>query len=476
MSKTNDPKIMEKFQEKAKRPFGMRDKLGYAAGDFANDLTFIIASMFMMKFYTDIMGVSAALVGAMMMAAKFVDAFTDVAMGQIADRSAYTAKGKFAPWILRFAGPVAVSSFLIFAPYFANMPMGFKLFWMFLTYLLWSSVCYTGVNIPYGSMASAMTDVPEERQMLSTWRNIGATIAQLVIATILPLVVYETDIAGHQVINSQKMMIASGGCSALAIVLYVVCYHMCTERVAFVDKKKQDKNIAHLFKILFTNRAFLGIIVSALIMLLVQSTLSGMMNYVYPNYFNNSTIIAISGLLGVSVSLILAIFVNKVAARFGKKEIATFGAVISAAVMLALFFIHTHNLVLYVGLFSISFVGLGLFNLVCWAMIIDVIDEVEVKTGIRSDGTVYSVYSFARKLGQAASSGLTGILLSIAGYTAATAFDTNVVNRLYDLSTVVPGIGFALLAASLYFLYPLSKKKVAANVEALRRQRKDEEI
>lgn len=76
-----------KFEENAKRPFGMRDKIGYAAGDFANDLTFVIAALFMMKFYTDIMGVSAALVGVLMMAAKIVDAFTDVAMGQIVDRS-----------------------------------------------------------------------------------------------------------------------------------------------------------------------------------------------------------------------------------------------------------------------------------------------------------------------------------------------------------------------------------------------------
>ena len=170
------------FEENAKRPFGMRDKIGYAAGDFANDLTFVIAALFMMKFYTDIMGVSAALVGTLMMVAKVVDAFTDVAMGQVVDRSPYTAKGKFAPWIRRFAGPVAVASFLIFAPYFADMPMGFKVFWMFFTYILWGSVCYTGVNIPYGSMASAMSDKPEERTMLSNWRTIGATVAQIVIA------------------------------------------------------------------------------------------------------------------------------------------------------------------------------------------------------------------------------------------------------------------------------------------------------
>lgn len=79
--------------------FGMKDRLGYMFGDFGNDFTFILSSMFMMKFYTDVMGLSAGVVGMLMMAARFVDAFTDVTMGQIVDRSKPTKDGKFRPWI-----------------------------------------------------------------------------------------------------------------------------------------------------------------------------------------------------------------------------------------------------------------------------------------------------------------------------------------------------------------------------------------
>lgn len=78
------------------RPFGIKDKLGYMFGDFGNDFTFLLSAMFLLKFYTDVMGVSAALVGLMMMAARFVDAITDVTMGQIVDRSRPGKKGKFA--------------------------------------------------------------------------------------------------------------------------------------------------------------------------------------------------------------------------------------------------------------------------------------------------------------------------------------------------------------------------------------------
>ena len=96
------------------KPFGMRDKIGYLFGDFGYDFTFVLSSSFLMKFYTDVMGVDGFVVGIVMMVARFVDAFTDVTMGRICDRSKTTASGKFKPWIFRMAGPVAIASFLIY--------------------------------------------------------------------------------------------------------------------------------------------------------------------------------------------------------------------------------------------------------------------------------------------------------------------------------------------------------------------------
>ena len=148
--------------------FGMKDRLGYMFGDFGNDFTFILSSMFMMKFYTDIMGLSAGVVGMLMMVARFVDAFTDVTMGQIVDRSRPTKDGKFRPWIKRMCGPVAIASFLMYQSGLAGMSYGFKVAYMIVTYLLWGSVFYTSINIPYGSMASAVSADPTDRASLST--------------------------------------------------------------------------------------------------------------------------------------------------------------------------------------------------------------------------------------------------------------------------------------------------------------------
>ncbi len=106
----------------AVRPFGMRDKIGYMFGDFGNDFTFMLSSIFMIVFYTIIMVVQAGVVGLLMMLARFVDAFTDVGMGQIIGRSKPTKDGRFRPWIKRMCGPVAIASFLIYQSEFAGMP------------------------------------------------------------------------------------------------------------------------------------------------------------------------------------------------------------------------------------------------------------------------------------------------------------------------------------------------------------------
>lgn len=452
------------------KKFGFSDKLGYMFGDFGNDFTFILSSMFLLKFYTDVMGVSAAVVGMMMMIARFLDAFTDVTMGQIADRSRSGKRGKFAPWIKRISGPVALSSFLMYASWFANMSMGFKIFWMFFTYLLWGSVFYTAINIPYGSMASAISAEPKDRSALSNWRTIGATLASTVIGVILPLVVYYTDANGNSVLSGTRMSIAALICSIGAVICYMLCYYMTTERVP-VQTKNERFSLSGLLSELFHNRALIGIVVSALLFLLAQLSISNMGAYIYPNYFGDVKGLSMATMLGTIITLVLSAFTVRLSERFGKKEISAAGALIGAAALIAAYFVHTKNVYVWLVFYGISYVGMAAFNLVCWAMIADVIDDAEVKTGTRSDGTIYAIYSFARKLGQAGSSGLTGALLSIIGYSTATAFDTKVVDGIYNMTCLVPAIAYVLMALSLYFLYPLSKSKVQENAAVLRAKR-----
>lgn len=207
-------------------------------------------------------------------------------------------------------------------------------------------------------------------------------------------------------------------------------------------------------------------------LLLAMLGMQGMAAYVFPNVYRSTQAqSAVSLLSSVAILVICAPLASKLAAKFGKKELSTVSCIFGAACYVVCLIVHPDNVWVYVLFYVLSFIGLGFFNTVIWAMITDVIDDSEVKNGIREDGTIYAVYSFARKLGQAFSSGMIGSLLSLVGYTSATAFDPSVTEGIFTISCIVPIIGLTAVALALFFLYPLNKKRVEANVAELARRR-----
>ena len=458
------------MEKKEVRPFGIKDKMGYLFGDFGNDFTFILSSSFLLKFYTDIMGVNAAVVGLVMMIARFVDAFTDVAMGRICDRTKPGKNGKFRPWIRRMCGPVAIASFLIYQSSLAGMPMGFKIAYLFVTYILWGSVFYTSINIPYGSMASAISAEPDDRQSLSSFRTMGGMFAGMIISIGVPLVAYDTLANGDVVLNGGRFTLIAGVFSVLAVGCYLLCYSLTTERVIpEVDEAKfKNNSVGTMLKNAVTNRALISIIAASVVMLLAQLTQQSMAGYVYPNYYRNATAQSMSSLAMLGGMIVAAALAKPLARKLGKAELSVVSNLFAGAVGVILFFVRPANVWVFVALQCLCWLGLGIFSMICWALITDVIDDAELKNGIREDGSVYALYSFARKLGQALSAGLTGALLSLIGYTTETALSTPVTEGIFNISTLVPALGFILLAAILWFWYPLHKKTVDENVRKLK--------
>ena len=463
--------------KKAVRPFGVRDKLGYMFGDFGNDFTFILSSSFLLKFYTDVMGIEAYIVGIVMMVARIVDAFTDVAMGRICDKSKMTPVGKFKPWIRRMCGPVAIASFLIYQSAFAAWPTPAKIAWLAVTYILWGSIFYTSINIPYGSMASAVSPEAGDRQSLSTFRTMGGLLAGVVIGAGVPMLAYTKDAAGNPILDGGKFTIIAGVFSILAVVCYLLCYYLTTERVKAEPVVKEDgkgDTIVDLFKRAFTNRSLLSIIVASIIMLLSQLTMQQMAGYVYPNFYKSAEAQSASTMFMMGGMLVAGALAKPLATKFGKAEVAVVSNLMAVIVNIVLFFVRPESVWVYAGFQFVAWLGLGVFSMVSWALITDVIDDMEVKNHVREDGSVYALYSWARKLGQAASSGLSGALLSIIGYTEATAFDPTVTLGIFNISVIVPAIGFGALAAVLWFWYPLHKKTVDANIAELKARRGEE--
>ena len=459
--------------DKGQRPFGFRDKLGYLMGDFGNDFTFILSSSFLLKFYTDIMGVNAAIVGVIMMIARFVDAVTDVTMGRICDRGKGGKNGKYRPWLLRMCGPVAIASFLMYQSGLASMPMTFKVIYLFITYILWGSVFYTSVNIPYGSMASAISPEPDDRQSLSTFRSMGGLLAGMIIMVLVPLAVYKTLEDGTVVMDGGKFTMLAGVFSVLAVGAYLLCYALTTERVVpQVDKKTFESNsVGRMLRNAVTNRSLLSIIAASIVMLLSQLTMQAMAGYVYPNYYGSATAQSAStGAMGIGM-IIAAAIAKPIARKYGKAELSIASNLFAGVMGIVTFIIRPQSVWVFVAMQFLCWFGLGVFTMISWALITDVIDDAELKNGIREDGSVYALYSFARKIGQALSAGLSGFLLSAIGYTAETANLPKVKEGIFNISTLIPSLGFILLALILWFWYPLHKKTVDENVRKLKEMR-----
>ncbi len=460
-------------------PFGMKDKLGYLFGDFGNDFTFILSTMILTKFYTDVMGVSAAVIGTIMMLARFVDAFTDVTMGRICDRSRVTPAGKFKPWILRMCIPVSIASFLIYQSGLAGLPLTAKIIYLAVMYLFWGSFCYTAINIPYGSMASAISAEPGDRQSLSTYRTMGGMLAGMVIGFLLPLIAYEkitlSDGTVKETLIGSRVTLAAGVFSVLAILCYLLCYKLVTERVVVDNKetKTEGPSVGQMFKSAFTNRALISIIVASVVMLLAQLTMQNMAAYIFPDYYNSASAQSVSTLLMMVGMIVAAIIAKPLAAKFGKAEVSVLSNFFAAGVMIFLWVIRPQSVWVYCGLQMVCWLGLGVFSMVSWALITDVIDYSELRNGVREDGTVYALYSFARKLGQALAAGLSGWLLTGIGYNSEAAAagqvqTPEVLSGIFNISTLLPALGFVLLALVLWLWYPLHKKQVDANVAALK--------
>ena len=459
------------------RPFGTKDKVGYMFGNVANDLTFIMASMFLTVFYTDVLHINAGLVGAMFLVSRIVDAFTDTAMGRIADKVKAGKGGKFKPWLIRMCGPVALASFLMYQTAVVGADMWVRIVYMFVTYLFYGSICYTAINIPYGSMASVMSSEADDRAALSTFRGVGSLIPQVLVGVVMPMFLYE-----KVMVNGEAVEVAvPGAFPIVALILaiaaagcYLLCYKMCTERIPVDDTKKESVTFGQTIKALFTNRALIGIVVVYISFLGAQMLNQTINNYIFKDYFNNKMGLTVINAAGFVPALALAPAAVPLSRKFGKKEVGIFAAIMGSVSYLLLFILHTDSMWLYVVLSIVGSLGFGLFNLIIWAFISDIIDDHEVKTGVREDGTIYAVCSFSRKIGQAIASAMGAWALALIGYDGEAAMQTVAVNNgIYNIATLVPAILYIVVGVVLAFVYTLDKKKVLENVETLKARKEE---
>ena len=481
---------METIMDRKHRPFVKRDLWAYAMGDFGCNMSFALKNTITI-FYTLYIGLSAETVALIILLLNIWDGINDPIVGAIMDRKKPGKYGKFKPFVMWGSLALVFSGAMVFLPIPKADP-AVKIIVCILGYLIWD-MAYTVVNVPYGSMASVITDDPVERAGLSKFRTIGSMLAQLPIMVGLPFVIYRDrlDEAGNIVkdpVTGEKIQDLLGfNVFLVALILGFVgllaFYIFLKNTVERVEAKQQDQpkeKVSYLgvLKSFFSNRAAIGVTFASIFSLVMMQGLGTANAVLFKDYFKNAEL---SGIIQMISFLpgIAGIFVcDPLVRRYGKKAVAglpfILGIIGGFLMMVVKVPANTIGLVIWIALQMLVSVSFGMFTVLCWAMVSDCIDYQEVRTGRREEGTVYAIYSLGRKVAQGLGAAVVLLFMGWLGFVSAengiTPTQTpEVVNRIRILIGAVQFVCCLGQFVFLTFVYNLDKKKVQEIQEKLGR-------
>lgn len=444
-----------------------KDKLGYALGDLAGLLTFSLVSSFLQMFYTDSLHIPLEKITILMLAARIWDAVNDPMWGGFIDSRKPTKHGRFRPYIMGAAIPLAVAGVLMFTKLPGLTETQYLIF-AYITYIFYGMM-YTGTNIPYGALASAITDDQGERSGLSVWRSVGAGIGGVPAMMLLPMLVYSTnEQTGVKYLDSDKLFMCVLVLAVLSIVVYFIHFKLTKERVTVTPTQKTGNyNFFKSLKSLVTNRPFVTISLSSMLLIASQMYTQTVYNYLFKDYFVKPELYIFVTICTYLPMAILILPIGKLVRRFGKKELCGAGMAFAAVVNFIMYFAGftplSHNPYFFLVMLFFSGAGQTFMTLEVWAMVMDVTDYHEYRCGRKEEGTVYSIYNFVRKVGHTIAGAGSSVALMIIGYdvnAVEQGQSAEVIGGFYTLATLVPALMFTAMALLLIFGYNLSKKKL----------------
>ncbi len=454
-----------------------KDYIGYALGDFAGCLCFSSVMTLLQKYYTDILGISPLFIMIMFIVARVWDAINDPIMGRVVDLKRPKKEGRYRVWMKWVAIPLAVSTILMFLPWsgFAEKigTVGICIY-ATVTYIAFGMI-YTMHQIPYGSLASVVTTDAKERNKLSVFRSAGSALGSipvLVITSIYGKKIF--DEAGNPVIGENGKQLTQIqypyiiiGVSILAVIaciLLFVAYKTNKERVIAVPKEHEKGETRKIIKTLMKNRSFVAVCLTGLLLLAGQMFTQSFYTYLFNDLFAANWLNLASQACTYGPMVILMFFAGKLVRKYGKKELCAIGGIVAAVPNIALIFMKD-IIVQYPFLFLIfcliSGIGLSIINLEMWALATDAIDDVEVKTGLRNDGSSYSIFMFFRKMGQVVAAIAVNAALLGSNYKSynGAVQSAETLNLMYYMATAIPAGLFLILGLVMLFMYGLSKHK-----------------
>lgn len=486
---------------------GLKDVSGYTIAEAANMFNLTYITSYLKIFMTDVLKIAPKLVGYMFIFTRLWDVVNDPIWGAVIAKRRAGKDGKFRQYLRIVAVPLGISTIICFLPYtdensiFYNPTLAANPTLLFvisiIMYLIYCTM-YTAMNIPFGSLASVITDDPKGRTLLSTARSVGSGVGGAVVTLIAPFVIYvgtgvmdPTTGKEIEVADGNRMFWYAALMGVLAIIFYLVGHRMVKERVPAVDDEKIDFKKTYLG--LFKSRPFVMLTISG-VLISGQLQFNSFNAYLYKNYFTNTSLSVLGTICTYLPMAALILFTPKLAAKYGKKELCGRMSIIAAAA--SVFLAVTANSQSFIrwinpsqGIYPawlymtcLLLIGFGytFVSLTCWAVVMDVIDYQEYKTGVRNESAVYSAYTFGRQLGQAIADAGGLFLLQWAKYdseTAGNGFITanDTSNKIMFICTIIPAVVYTGVWLIFRFGYPLTKEKLEPVYAYVRAKREEEE-
>ena len=461
------------MKEQNIRPFGWRDKLGYAMGDMGCGFSFQLVSTFMQLFYLQCIGIKATDYATIILISKAFDAVNDVVIGNLVDTKRLGKKSKYMPWIIAGGLILVIFNVMLFAP-IASFPYGAKYAWCLIAYCLWS-IAYTIVNVPYGSLHSVITSDPQERVSLSTFRSVGAALPAIVIMVVLPGIVYNK--VKNPVTGIEEEFLKGETLLPVALVMSIVAFATLWGTTKLVKERVQReendsastgvKAFFSAFKSFFTNRAMVGATIASVASVALFNSTMALNNMVFQYFFVDTSKVGIAMVGSYAPMIVFMALLGKLTSKFGKKKVIVtcmlIGAISGVVSIFAPISPDGSGMLLYIVCLMGLNVGNAVFQISVWAIVADCIEVSYRKTGKSEEGSLYALYSFFRKLaqgiGQAVVSwGLIAIGF-VEGENAVQAADFG--DKVKNLYFIVLAAGSLIAFLSMAFIYNIGKKEEA---------------
>ncbi len=444
--------------EKMIKKFGLKDQVGYVFGDLAGSMINLYIDMYILTFSTYVLGINAKWMAGLFLFAKIWDAINDPLIGSLPDRIRIGKSGdKFKPYIKIAMIPLALSALMCFADV-SSWSMTMKHIWIAAGYLIYG-MSYTGTSMPYGAMASVITRDPVERTKLSRARSLGGTSVGVLFLPLVPMLIWNKD----QTVNPQAFFILAIIACVCSILFYIILLMFTTERYSAEDNKKQVVNNYKFFDVIkdaFKNRPLIGVMVASFGNCIASASMGSMSSFLYREYYHAPRMMALTAPLSIPVLFFVFPLIPKLAQKFGKRKVIIASAVYNVIFSSCLFLFPIPNVYAYLVLSTLANIGQTGFMMLVWAFITDCIDYQEYKTNKRADGTLYSIYTFSKKIGTSITHSGTTYLLAAIGYVSGVATQqAGVGSGIRSMVTIMPALAGVVEIIGMGFIFNLTKEK-----------------